>query len=81
MVVSQAGVGVGQGVLVTTQAQGKTAEAYLKAHLNRLRAGDYFAVNAYVEMTDAHDKELQELRGPHLRRRPVPRRWCRRPVA
>ena len=48
---------------LATQAQGKkTAEAYLKAHLNRLRAGDYFAVNAYVEMTDAHDVELQALR-------------------
>jgi transaldolase/glucose-6-phosphate isomerase len=47
---------------LATQAQGKTAEAYLKAHLSRLRAGDYFAVNAYVEMTDPHDVELQTLR-------------------
>ncbi|HWP47182.1 MAG TPA: bifunctional transaldolase/phosoglucose isomerase [Candidatus Limnocylindrales bacterium] len=35
---------------------------YLKAHLNRLQANDYFAVLAYVEMNEAHEKLLQALR-------------------
>ena len=35
---------------------------YLKAHLNRLQANDYFAVLAYVEMKEAHEKLLQALR-------------------
>jgi transaldolase/glucose-6-phosphate isomerase len=43
-------------------AGGKTPAGYVKAHLGRLGAGDYFAINAYVEMTDAHDAILQALR-------------------
>lgn len=43
-------------------ATGKGLEAALRAHLSRLEAGDYFAVNAYVERSDAHDAELQPLR-------------------
>ena len=35
---------------------------YLKAHLGRLEAGDYFALLAYVEMNGLHDKQLQSLR-------------------
>lgn len=35
---------------------------YLKAHLNRLRAGDYFGVLGYIEMNDEHQKSLQSLR-------------------
>jgi transaldolase/glucose-6-phosphate isomerase len=35
---------------------------YLKAHLNRLKAGDYFAVLGYIEMNDAHEKALQAVR-------------------
>lgn len=35
---------------------------YLRAHLSRLQAGDYFAVLGYVEMNDAHERELQKLR-------------------
>jgi len=35
---------------------------YLKAHLNRLDAGDYFAVLAYIEMSDAHEQALQAIR-------------------
>jgi len=35
---------------------------YLKAHLNRLDAGDYFAVLAYVEMNEGHEKSLQAIR-------------------
>jgi transaldolase / glucose-6-phosphate isomerase len=35
---------------------------YLRAHLNRLQCGDYFALLAYVEMSEAHEKWLQALR-------------------
>jgi len=35
---------------------------YLRAHLNRLGAGDYFALLAYLEMNDANERELQSIR-------------------
>ncbi len=35
---------------------------YLKAHLARLQANDYFATLAYVEMNDAHEQLLQSMR-------------------
>jgi transaldolase/glucose-6-phosphate isomerase len=38
------------------------AAAVVKAHLARIGAGDYFGVNAYVEMNAVHDEELQRLR-------------------
>lgn len=34
----------------------------LSAHLRRLRPGDYFALLAYVEMNEAHDRQIQALR-------------------
>jgi transaldolase/glucose-6-phosphate isomerase len=34
----------------------------VKAHLDRLKAGDYFAVLGYIEMNDAHERALQTLR-------------------
>lgn len=46
--------------------QGATTETslagYLKAHLDRLKEGDYFAVLAYVEMNDEHEQLLQHAR-------------------
>jgi glucose-6-phosphate isomerase len=48
--------------LLTGSGGTRSADAVLKAHLGRIKAGDYFAINAYVEMNDAHDKELQALR-------------------
>ena len=39
-----------------------TLAAYLKAHLNRLGAGDYFCISAYVEMNDTHQQPLQAMR-------------------
>jgi len=36
--------------------------AYLKAHLDRLGAGDYFGLLAYVQMNAAHDEALQTAR-------------------
>ena len=35
---------------------------YLRAHLNRLAPGDYFAILAYLEMNDAHEAQLQVAR-------------------
>jgi transaldolase/glucose-6-phosphate isomerase len=47
-----------------TQAVGnnKTLAGYLKAHLNRLGAGDYFCISAYVEMNETHQGPLQAMR-------------------
>jgi transaldolase/glucose-6-phosphate isomerase len=39
-----------------------TVTGYLRAHLNRLHAGDYFAILAYIEMNDAHQSALQTIR-------------------
>lgn len=36
--------------------------SYLKAHLDRSRPGDYFALLAYVEMNEAHERALQTAR-------------------
>jgi transaldolase/glucose-6-phosphate isomerase len=48
---------------IATGAGGtKSVEAFLKSHLGRIKPGDYFAINAYVEMNDANEKELQALR-------------------
>ena len=45
------------------QAAGEPSlAAYLKAHLNRLGTGDYFAVLGYIEMNEAHEKSLQSIR-------------------
>ena len=35
---------------------------YLKAHLSRIKAGDYFAVLGYVQMNAEHEQNLQTLR-------------------
>lgn len=39
-----------------------TLAGYLEAHLNRLKEGDYFALLAYIEMNEAHERVLQEIR-------------------
>jgi transaldolase/glucose-6-phosphate isomerase len=35
---------------------------YLRAHLERISAGDYFALLAYIQMNAAHEDRLQKLR-------------------
>ncbi|MBW2722874.1 MAG: bifunctional transaldolase/phosoglucose isomerase [Deltaproteobacteria bacterium] len=42
--------------------RGDDLETLLKAHLDRIGRGDYFAINAYLEMNDSHDAPLQEIR-------------------
>jgi transaldolase/glucose-6-phosphate isomerase len=36
--------------------------SFLRAHLNRLEDGDYFALLAYIQMNEAHETQLQILR-------------------
>ena len=40
----------------------KSLTDYLRAHLNRLKAGDYFALLAYIERDDAHQNVLSRMR-------------------
>jgi transaldolase/glucose-6-phosphate isomerase len=49
-------------VLATTVNGTPTLEGYLAAHVNRLNEGDYFALLAYIEMNEAHERALQEIR-------------------
>ncbi|HTR36324.1 MAG TPA: bifunctional transaldolase/phosoglucose isomerase [Bryobacteraceae bacterium] len=48
--------------LASAAGSDKTLAGYLRAHLNRAKAGDYFALLGYIEMNDAHHKALQSLR-------------------
>jgi len=47
---------------IASRARSKSVREYLKAHLERLGGGDYFAVNAYLEMNGENDHELAALR-------------------
>jgi transaldolase / glucose-6-phosphate isomerase len=40
----------------------KSLVGYLRAHLKRLGAGDYFALLAYVQMNEPHENTLQNMR-------------------
>jgi transaldolase / glucose-6-phosphate isomerase len=40
----------------------RSLTGYLRAHLNRLQAGDYFALLAYVPMFTEHEQLLEEMR-------------------
>ncbi len=49
--------------VLTKQVNGApTLAGYLKAHLSRMKEGDYFALLAYIEMNEAHERVLQEIR-------------------
>jgi transaldolase / glucose-6-phosphate isomerase len=43
-------------------ATDKSLGGYLRAHLSRIKAGDYFAVLAYIQMNAEHEQALQEMR-------------------
>ena len=49
------------GALIAA-ARDQSLSGYLRAHLNRLQAGDYFALLAYVERNQAHAEVLQSAR-------------------
>ena len=40
----------------------KSLTSYLRAHLNRLGAGDYFALLAFIEMNEEHEQSVQKVR-------------------
>jgi hypothetical protein len=40
----------------------KTLGGYLRAHLGRIAAGDYFCLLGYIEMNDTHETILQKMR-------------------
>jgi transaldolase / glucose-6-phosphate isomerase len=40
----------------------KSLSSYLKAHLSRIKTGDYFAVLGYIQMNAEHEKDLQAIR-------------------
>ena len=40
----------------------RSLTGYLRAHLDRLQGGDYFAVLAYLEMNDENERALQTMR-------------------
>ncbi len=44
------------------KAKGKTLVENLRAHLNRLQPGDYFALLAYIEMSAPHEETLEGIR-------------------
>ena len=48
--------------LKTATASDPSLTGYLRAHLNLLKAGDYFAVLGYIEMNAAHESALQVIR-------------------
>ncbi len=48
--------------LANAAGNDKSLVGYLRAHLNRLRVGDYFALLAYVEMNEEHEEKLQAIR-------------------
>jgi len=48
--------------LTAAAGNDKSLVGFLKAHLNRLSAGDYFALLGYVQMNGPHEKTLQSVR-------------------
>lgn len=53
---------INAAALAKAFASKPTLAGYLRAHLNRLNQGDYFALLAYIEMNDTHERVLQEIR-------------------
>ena len=48
--------------LASAAGADKSLVGYLRAHLKRIGAGDYFALLGYVEMNEAHENTLQSMR-------------------
>ena len=47
---------------LSTSAKEKSLAGYLRAHLDRIQAADYFALLAFIQMNDENENRLQELR-------------------
>jgi len=50
------------GELTRSISGNASLAGYLRAHLSRVNAGDYFALLAYVEMNAKHEEQLQNVR-------------------
>ena len=50
------------GELKQSAGKNPTLAAFLRAHLSRLRAGDYFALLGYIQMNAGHESRLQSVR-------------------
>lgn len=50
------------GTLKEATGADQSLAGYLRAHLGRLGPSDYFAILAYIEMNDTHERALQLLR-------------------
>jgi len=48
--------------LAKSAGNDKSLAGYLKAHLGRVKAGDYFAVLGYIQMNAEHEHDLQTIR-------------------
>ena len=48
--------------LANAAGSDKSLVGYLRAHLARIKAGDYFAVLGYIQMNGEHEESLQTLR-------------------
>jgi len=54
--------------VLTSDAGEKNVKNILNAHLRQIKSHDYFALLAYVEMSDANEKLLQQIREKVLKR-------------
>jgi len=48
--------------LAKAAGSSKSLAGYLKAHLGRVKAGDYFALLGYIQMNESHEESLQAIR-------------------
>jgi transaldolase/glucose-6-phosphate isomerase len=53
---------VENGISLFDSTQAKTVNEALREHLGSLKAGDYFALLAYVQMNEEHESALQAIR-------------------
>jgi transaldolase / glucose-6-phosphate isomerase len=53
---------VNADALAKAAGSDKSLTGYLRAHIKRLGAGDYFALLAYIQMNEEHEAFLQKLR-------------------
>jgi transaldolase/glucose-6-phosphate isomerase len=53
---------VEDGISLFGATEASTLEDALKLHLNSLKAGDYFALLAYIQMNEEHETALQSIR-------------------
>jgi transaldolase/glucose-6-phosphate isomerase len=52
----------GDGIAAYGDGSGKSLGEILKTHLSTLKAGDYFAILAFIEQSDAHAAALEAIR-------------------